>query len=172
MRKRFQTLKEDQKGFTLVELIVVLVILAIMAALLAPALLGYIDKARYSKYLEECRSISTAMQAVNDELYAKGKDPIDKDSFVSGKSKFDEVTKLIYPTVLTEAKYTPKNGLNTKDKYIIEDITYLKFTSQDGSTVEAKQIDGDWEVTDVKAKAASTGGSGGSSTSNSETGNN
>ena len=34
------------KGFTLVELIVVLVILALLAALLVPALLGYIDKAK------------------------------------------------------------------------------------------------------------------------------
>lgn len=34
------------KGFTLVELIVVIVILAILAAILVPALLGYIDKAK------------------------------------------------------------------------------------------------------------------------------
>ena len=43
-------MKKD-KGFTLVELIVVLVILAILAALLIPALLGYIDKAREKQYL-------------------------------------------------------------------------------------------------------------------------
>ena len=38
--------ERNNKGFTLVELIVVLVILAILAAILVPALLGYIDKAR------------------------------------------------------------------------------------------------------------------------------
>ena len=89
MKKRLEALKKDQKGFTLVELIVVLVILAILAALLVPALLGYIDKAREAKYLEEARSIYTAIQAVNDENYVKegaghvanvdaGKDAIDK----------------------------------------------------------------------------------------------
>lgn len=64
--------KRDCEGFTLVELIVVIVILAILAAILVPGLLGWIDKAKLSKYELEARSIAQAAQAEVAEFYAKG----------------------------------------------------------------------------------------------------
>lgn len=45
-------------GFTLVELIVVLVILATLAALLVPSLTGYIDKARQNGAMTSLMSTS------------------------------------------------------------------------------------------------------------------
>lgn len=63
--------KNDNKGFTLVELIVVLVILAILAAILVPALLGYIDEAKQKQIVLEGKSVYTAAQAVASEMYAK-----------------------------------------------------------------------------------------------------
>lgn len=64
--------KNDRnKGFTLVELIVVLVILAILAAILVPALLGYIDRAKNSQYILEAKSTLTATQAELAEMYAR-----------------------------------------------------------------------------------------------------
>lgn len=60
----------NNKGFTLVELIVVLVILAILAAILIPALLGYIDRAKNSEDIIKARNMLTATQASLTEYYA------------------------------------------------------------------------------------------------------
>ena len=64
--------KNKKKGFTLVELIVVLAILAILAAMLIPALTGYIDKANEKKVIATARQYYVAAQTVVSEAYANG----------------------------------------------------------------------------------------------------
>ncbi len=65
--------KKKQKGFTLVELIVVLVILSILAALLVPSLTGYIEKTHKTKVLAETRMVHTAVQTTVSEYYGTDK---------------------------------------------------------------------------------------------------
>ncbi|MCI1721286.1 MAG: prepilin-type N-terminal cleavage/methylation domain-containing protein [Lachnospiraceae bacterium] len=64
---------KNNKGFTLVELIVTLLILAILAAILVPTLLGYINKSKTSSLLEETNQIRVAAQAMYDQAYGKDK---------------------------------------------------------------------------------------------------
>ena len=63
-------MKNKKKGFTLVELIVVLAILAILAAMLVPALTGYIDKANEKKIVATARQYAIAAQSVVSDAYA------------------------------------------------------------------------------------------------------
>lgn len=67
MFEKIRNLK-NKKGFTLVELIVVL---AILAALLIPALTGYIDKANKEKVIVEARMVVMAAQTEASSLYGK-----------------------------------------------------------------------------------------------------
>ncbi|MEG0275302.1 MAG: type II secretion system protein [Longicatena sp.] len=51
-----KNLRKNKKGFTLVEIIVVLVIMGILLALAVPAVLGYISKAQDQQYIAEARN--------------------------------------------------------------------------------------------------------------------
>lgn len=76
--------KNRRGGFTLVELIVVLVILGILAAIMVPALLGWMDKAREKKYLLEARNVVLATQTVATGEYAAGKFTGNAALFING----------------------------------------------------------------------------------------
>lgn len=60
--------KMNNRGFSLVELIIVIAIMAILAAILAPQLMRYVDKARKSTDISNCNSIKVAVEtALADE---------------------------------------------------------------------------------------------------------
>lgn len=61
-------MKKTNKGFSLVELIIVIAIMAILAAAIAPALIRYIDKSRRADDVTAAGTVLTAVQtAMADE---------------------------------------------------------------------------------------------------------
>lgn len=54
--------KTNNKGFSLVELIIVIAIMAILAGAIAPALIKYIDKSRKSNDVSSAKTIKTAIE--------------------------------------------------------------------------------------------------------------
>lgn len=61
---------KNRKGFSLVELIVCLVIMAILVAALVPSLVGYIRQARQSTAKDECAAVVSAAQTIVSSAYA------------------------------------------------------------------------------------------------------
>ena len=74
IKQQFKRFMTGKSGFSLVELIVVIAIMAVMAAVLAPALLGYVEKSRMQKDDSAMDEVVNAMylnlsdQDVYDEL--------------------------------------------------------------------------------------------------------
>lgn len=65
-------LRKSKKGFTLVEIIVVLVIIAILAAVAIPTMMGFVDDARKSGAISEAKAGLTAAQMVVTKASATG----------------------------------------------------------------------------------------------------
>lgn len=83
---------KNRRGFTLVELIVVLVILAVLASLLIPALTGYIDRAKRDQVVAETRMLHEAVQTVAGEAYGSSEWPSDSALFTIASQSGRNVT--------------------------------------------------------------------------------
>lgn len=71
MLKRIRkTNHKCRQAFTLTELIVVLVILAVLAAMLVPALTGYVKRSKRARYIQKADEFRIAAQAEITKFYA------------------------------------------------------------------------------------------------------
>lgn len=109
-------LKKNKKGFTLIEIIVVLVIMGILLAIAVPSVLGYVNKAKESRFLSDARAAYLAAQSIT----------------VTEKAKGTTVT------VLESELNTPKN-LN--DEIGTDGLVTSSVCKVDGTTTDTGKID-------------------------------
>lgn len=108
-----QKRRSKKGGFTLVELIVVLVILA---ALLIPALTGYINKAKEKKVIAETRMAVMAVQTMNSDYYAAKNANMDWTKLTdTQKDEFKELAEIDADTV---------SNVTFNDKHAVSTLTY------------------------------------------------
>lgn len=137
MKNAMQRLKKhNKKGFTLVELLVVLVILTILAAAIIPSMMGFIDRAKKESIAAEQRSVLLAAQVEVNEMYGKGL--LKEDTGTPGKMAItgDHLTAIQTVADLPGKIESVTVTKNTKDVTGKDDdhwtITKAEYTDKEG----------------------------------------
>lgn len=84
--------KKNNKGFTLVELIIVIAIIAILIVVLAPNYVRYVDRSRWSSDQNACETLLQQVKTAIVEAQNDGSDSLDGSTITVAKTADVDVT--------------------------------------------------------------------------------
>ena len=128
--------KKNNKGFSLVELIVVVLIIAIIAVALAPQVMKYVGKARTGTDENNLANVKSTVQAAVADYQADGKDLSEDGKYTySAKNGASSVTEVDGPADLDD--YINATAGNDFPKLQDSSATnvYIKVTTQGAVSV-------------------------------------
>ena len=133
--------KSNKKGFTLVEIIVVLVILAILAAIAVPSVIGYVDEAKESRYIQEARSIYVVIQTEEAKCAALNSGKFTQDG--------DKVSDYVYDSS-NAGSAALKQQIADTTTLSIESVTATPDTAGSNGNERTKEWEVVWKSDDGK----------------------
>lgn len=118
----FKEMKENENGFTLVELIVVIAIMAVLATLLIPRIMGNVAEAAKQKEVTTAQTLASELTIHNAKMLADNDDSTDKIGATAELVVGDVPASLAFPA----------------DKFPDKDVVTISIDSNGNATINIK----------------------------------